>query len=141
MAIVDDVHTTGATIQAFVMSQRAHGVARIGVVVAARVIGNHHLSRCRNRRTSGMASIEMATGIFAACARAEQLLSSKVLSSTHQHLGGRAQGGDGAALGGRTTVPQIFIDGRHIGGSDDLFDLDFQQPGCLTGRIDRPTRS
>ena len=28
--------------------------------------------------------------------------------------------------GGRTTVPQIFIDGRHIGGSDDLFDLDFQ---------------
>jgi glutaredoxin 3 len=26
--------------------------------------------------------------------------------------------------GGRTTVPQIFIDGRHIGGSDDLVALD-----------------
>ena len=26
--------------------------------------------------------------------------------------------------GGRTTVPQIFIDGRHIGGSDDLAALD-----------------
>ena len=26
--------------------------------------------------------------------------------------------------GGRTTVPQIFIDGRHIGGSDDLAELD-----------------
>lgn len=26
--------------------------------------------------------------------------------------------------GGRTTVPQIFIDGRHIGGSDDLLALD-----------------
>ncbi len=26
--------------------------------------------------------------------------------------------------GGRTTVPQIFIDGRHIGGCDDLNDLD-----------------
>lgn len=26
--------------------------------------------------------------------------------------------------GGRTTVPQIFIDGRHIGGSDDLHALD-----------------
>jgi glutaredoxin 3 len=25
---------------------------------------------------------------------------------------------------GRTTVPQIFIDGRHIGGSDDLAALD-----------------
>jgi glutaredoxin 3 len=26
--------------------------------------------------------------------------------------------------GGRTTVPQIFIDGRHVGGSDDLAALD-----------------
>jgi len=26
--------------------------------------------------------------------------------------------------GGRMTVPQIFIDGRHIGGSDDLYALD-----------------
>lgn len=25
--------------------------------------------------------------------------------------------------GGRTTVPQIFIDGRHVGGCDDLHDL------------------
>ena len=26
--------------------------------------------------------------------------------------------------GGRTTVPQIFIDGRHIGGCDDLYALE-----------------
>jgi glutaredoxin 3 len=26
--------------------------------------------------------------------------------------------------GGRTTVPQIFIDGRHVGGSDELYALD-----------------
>jgi glutaredoxin 3 len=26
--------------------------------------------------------------------------------------------------GGRTTVPQIFIDGKHIGGCDDLVALD-----------------
>lgn len=26
--------------------------------------------------------------------------------------------------GGRTTVPQIFIDGRHIGGCNDLFALE-----------------
>ena len=26
--------------------------------------------------------------------------------------------------GGRTTVPQIFIDGRHIGGCDDLYELE-----------------
>lgn len=32
--------------------------------------------------------------------------------------------------GGRRTVPQIFIDGRHIGGSDDLHALD------RAGRLD-----
>jgi glutaredoxin 3 len=26
--------------------------------------------------------------------------------------------------GGRTTVPQIFIDERHVGGSDDLYALE-----------------
>lgn len=26
--------------------------------------------------------------------------------------------------GGRSTVPQVFIDGRHIGGCDDLMALD-----------------
>jgi glutaredoxin 3 len=26
--------------------------------------------------------------------------------------------------GGRTTVPQIFIGDRHVGGCDDLYDLD-----------------
>ena len=25
---------------------------------------------------------------------------------------------------GRTTVPQIFIDGQHVGGCDDLFALE-----------------
>lgn len=28
------------------------------------------------------------------------------------------------ASGGRMTVPQIFINGTHVGGSDDLFALD-----------------
>lgn len=28
--------------------------------------------------------------------------------------------------GGRQTVPQIFVGGRHIGGCDDLYDLDRQ---------------
>ena len=31
---------------------------------------------------------------------------------------------------GRTTVPQIFIDGRHIGGCDDLYRLE------RAGRLD-----
>ena len=45
VVIVDDVHTTGATIHALCDELRAHGVAHIGVVVVALVIGNHHLSR------------------------------------------------------------------------------------------------
>jgi glutaredoxin 3 len=32
---------------------------------------------------------------------------------------------------GRTTVPQIWIDGRHVGGFDDLSALD------ATGELDR----
>lgn len=32
--------------------------------------------------------------------------------------------------GGRATVPQIFIDGRHIGGCNDLFELD------MAGKLD-----
>ena len=27
--------------------------------------------------------------------------------------------------GGRSTVPQIFIDGKHIGGCDDLYELSY----------------
>lgn len=29
--------------------------------------------------------------------------------------------------GGKTSVPQIFIDGKHVGGCDDLFDLEFDK--------------
>ena len=32
--------------------------------------------------------------------------------------------------GGRMTVPQIFIDGRHVGGCDDLMALE------QTGKLD-----
>ena len=35
--------------------------------------------------------------------------------------------------GGRTSVPQIFIGGIHIGGCDDLFELD--QAGKLTALL------
>ncbi len=35
-----------------------------------------------------------------------------------------------AKAGGRTTFPQIFIDGRHVGGCDDLMALE------RTGQLD-----
>ena len=34
---------------------------------------------------------------------------------------------------GRTTVPQIFIGGRHVGGCDDLFELEYE--GQLDGLL------
>jgi glutaredoxin 3 len=37
---------------------------------------------------------------------------------------------------GRHTVPQIFIDGQHIGGCDDLYALDAQ--GDLTRLLSQP---
>jgi glutaredoxin 3 len=35
--------------------------------------------------------------------------------------------------GGRHTVPQVFIDGRHVGGSDDLAAL--ERAGELDGML------
>lgn len=34
---------------------------------------------------------------------------------------------------GRSTVPQIFIDAKHVGGCDDLFEL--EQSGRLSGLL------
>jgi glutaredoxin 3 len=74
-----------------------------------------------------MAKIEIYTKAFCPyCTRAKYLIASKgadfeehdiTMSSTlRKEMIQRAQG--------RTTVPQIFIDGKHIGGSDDLAALD-----------------
>ena len=74
-----------------------------------------------------MAKIELYTTMFCPyCARARSLLQKKGVSFTdidvmvdddkREEMVARA--------GGRRTVPQIFIDGRHIGGSDELVALD-----------------
>jgi len=60
------------------------------------------------------------------CARALRLLSEKGVSireidaphGTSEREEARRRSG------GRTTVPQIFIGGQHVGGSDDLLALD-----------------
>jgi glutaredoxin 3 len=60
------------------------------------------------------------------CVAAKRLLSQKRVEFQEVKVDGdRAQRAKMTDLaGGRTSVPQIFIDGRHIGGCDDLFDLD-----------------
>jgi glutaredoxin 3 len=60
------------------------------------------------------------------CHRAKNLLKQKGVDYTEYDVmmasGKRAEMRERA--GGRNSVPQIFINGRHIGGSDDLIALD-----------------
>lgn len=74
-----------------------------------------------------MAKVEIYTSMFCGyCHRAKRLLDSKGAAydetdvmfhpSKRQEMVERA--------GGRTSVPQVFIDGAHIGGSDELFALE-----------------
>ncbi|WP_109807687.1 glutaredoxin 3 [Sphingosinithalassobacter portus] len=74
-----------------------------------------------------MAKVEIYTKAFCPyCSRAKNLLASKgaeyeefditMGGPKRQEMLDRANGG--------TTVPQIFIDGTHVGGSDDLAALE-----------------
>lgn len=60
------------------------------------------------------------------CARAKSLLASKGVSFT-EHDATYSQDLRQEMIGkanGRSTFPQIFIDGKHVGGCDDLHALD-----------------
>ena len=73
-----------------------------------------------------MAKIEIYTQSWCGyCYRAKKLLESKSVAFTEIDLGveDRTQEMIERA-GGQRTVPQIFIDGKHIGGSDDLYGLE-----------------
>lgn len=74
-----------------------------------------------------MAKVEVYTKAFCPyCSRAMNLLAGKGVEVEEFDLtmGGPKRAEMLQRSGGRTTVPQIFIDGRHIGGSDDLAALD-----------------
>ena len=76
-----------------------------------------------------MAKIEIYTKAFCPyCSRAKALLDSKGVEYEEIDItmGGPRRPEMIQRAGGRTTVPQIFIDGKHIGGSDDLAALDRQ---------------
>lgn len=81
-----------------------------------------------------MAKVEIyTTSLCPFCWRAKRLLDAKGVSYTEYDLWSQ-QGRRGEMLEraeGRHTVPQIFIDDRGIGGSDDLIRLD------QTGELDR----
>lgn len=74
-----------------------------------------------------MANVEIYTKAWCGyCARAKKLLDGKGVEYQEYDItmGGPKREEMLERAPGRTTVPQIFIDGRHIGGSDDLMQLD-----------------
>ena len=74
-----------------------------------------------------MAQIEIYSSIFCPyCARAKALLDSKGAAYENIDIMEQPDRRDEMVerAGGRTSVPQIFINGEHIGGSDDLHALD-----------------
>jgi glutaredoxin 3 len=80
-----------------------------------------------------MARVEIYTKFMCPyCARAKKLLESKGVAYDEYEIssGAEKRAEMMQRSGGGHTVPQIFIDGRHIGGSDDLAELDRE------GRLD-----
>jgi len=86
-----------------------------------------------------MARVEIYSTLFCPyCSRAKSLLERKGVafinidviedSSKRDEMVERAHG--------RTSVPQIFIDGEHIGGCDDLYALD--RAGKLDAKLRGP---
>lgn len=74
-----------------------------------------------------MARVEIYTKFLCPyCSRAKKLLDTK--GAPYEEYEIMMDGAKRAEMiqraNGRTSVPQIFIDGRHIGGSDDLAALD-----------------
>ena len=75
-----------------------------------------------------MANVEIyTTSLCGFCHNAKSLLKKKGVKFTEYGVtfDGAKRGEMIQRAGGKTSVPQIFIDGRHIGGCDDLFELDF----------------
>ena len=61
------------------------------------------------------------------CSAAKRLLSKKGVDYTEINVAGHPELREEMTekAGGRRTVPQIFVDGKHIGDCEDLFDLDY----------------
>ncbi len=74
-----------------------------------------------------MPDIEIYTQYFCPyCDRAKALLTKKGVAFREVDAPAGSPARDQARIrsGGRSSVPQIFIDGKHVGGCDDLVALD-----------------
>ena len=83
-----------------------------------------------------MARVEVYSTMFCGyCARAKSLLDRKGVEYVNIDVIEDSARRDEmiARAGGRQTVPQIFIDGEHIGGSDELLAL--ERAGKLDAKL------
>ena len=74
-----------------------------------------------------MARVEVySTFLCPFCYRAKKLLQSKGIAfeEIDVMLQPARRAEMTARSGGRTSVPQIFVDGRHIGNCDEIYDLE-----------------
>lgn len=86
-----------------------------------------------------MARVEIYSTLFCPyCARAKSLLERKGVDYINIDVIEDSSKRDEmvARSGGRHTVPQIFINGEHVGGSDELHALD--RAGKLDAKLARP---
>jgi len=85
-----------------------------------------------------MAKIEMYTTQWCGyCARARALLEKKCAAFDEMDvMEDEAKRAEMRTRSNRTTVPQIFINGQHIGGSDELAAL--EQQGKLDALLAQP---
>jgi glutaredoxin 3 len=85
-----------------------------------------------------MAKIEIYTSPWCGyCARAKSLLERKGAAYTEMDvIEDEAKRAEMRERSKRTTVPQIFINGRHIGGSDELAAL--ESAGKLDALLAQP---
>ena len=75
-----------------------------------------------------MATVEIYTKVNCGfCTRAKRMLDSKKIDYREIAVdrGGAPKEEMVQRANGRTTVPQIFIDGRHVGGCDDMMALEY----------------
>ena len=83
-----------------------------------------------------MTSVEIYTSpLCGFCHAAKRLLTSKGVSFSEIDVSGDPSLRQAmmARANGRTSVPQIFIGGAHVGGCDDLFSL--ERAGKLDGML------
>ncbi len=147
MLLVDDVMTSGATASACARALKAAGAAGVDVLAAARVpnplpVACETAGVRRNKRDvtkeTELPEVEIYTQPWCAyCARAKRLLDAKGVAFREIEAphGTPERAEASRRSGGRTTVPQIFIGGRHIGGCDELMALD------AAGKLDAMLRA